>query len=126
VLAIHPDYLLRNEIMQAMKERWLGLSPDGWHNLVVGLLRDRQIEMAIDKLEQMQSDQIPIQPWLYDIFLYKLCDVGEYDQAYQLLTHRVQSERKEISPATWYFLLDAFSRAFHVCGICNTRSSRHG
>jgi hypothetical protein len=101
--------------MQEMKERWLGLSPDGWHNLVVGLLRDRQVEMAIDKLEQMQSDQIPIQPWLYEIVLYKLCDFGEHDQAYQLLAHRVQSEKKEISQATWYFLLDAFSRAFHVC-----------
>jgi pentatricopeptide repeat protein len=100
--------------MHEMKERWLGLSPDGWHSLVVGLLRDRQIEMAIDKLEQMQGDAVPVQPWLYDIVMYKLCEVGELDQAYQLLIHRFQYDRKRISQAIWYFLLDTFSCAFHV------------
>jgi hypothetical protein len=113
-LAVHPDYLLRNDILQEMKERWLGLSPDGWHSLVIGLLRDRQIEVAIDKLEQMQADRVPVQPWLYDIVMYKLCEFGELDQAYQLLIHRFQYDRKRISQAIWYFLLDTFSRAFHV------------
>jgi hypothetical protein len=101
-----------------MKERWLGLSPDGWHNLVIGLLRDRQIEIAVDKLEQMQMDQITIQPWLYEITLYKLCEVGELDQALQILVHCFQHDRRRISQAVWYFLLDTFSRAFHVSLEC--------
>ncbi|KAG4430687.1 hypothetical protein IFR05_013839 [Cadophora sp. M221] len=72
-LAIHPDYILRAEIMQEMKERWLGLSPEGWHSLVVGLIRDRQYEIAMDKLDEMHSDGITVQPWLYDIFMFQLC-----------------------------------------------------
>ena len=114
VLAIHPDYVLRNQVMQEMKERWLGLSPDGWHALVVGLLRDRQFEAAMDKLEQMQSDEIHVQPWLYDIFLYQLCEIGELDEAFRMLRYRFDNRRTEISPSMWYYLLDNFSSNFHV------------
>ena len=113
-LAIHPDYLLRNQVMQEMKERWLGLSPDGWHSLVTGLLRDRQFEAAMDKLEQMHLDEIQVQPWLYDIFLHQLCEIGELDEAFRILQYRFEHRRTEISPSMWYFLLDRFSSNFHV------------
>jgi hypothetical protein len=100
--------------MQEMKERWFGLSPEGWHSLVVGLLRDRQLEVAMDKLEQMHSDEIRVQPWLYDIFMYQLCESGELDEAFSLLQHRYEHSRSEIMPGIWYYLLDQFSSAFHV------------
>lgn len=114
VLAVHPDYLLRNQVMQEMKERWLGLSPEGWHSLVVGLLRDRQFEAAMEKLEQMQNDEIHVQPWLYDIFLYQLCEVRELDEAFRILRYRFENRRTEISHSMWYYLLDSFSSNFHV------------
>jgi len=104
--------------MQEMKERWFGLSPEGWHNLVVGLLRDRQFEVAMDKLEQMQSDQIRVQPWLYDIFLYQLCEADELDEAFKLLRYRYEHGRTEILPSIWYYLLDQFSSNFHVSITC--------
>ena len=100
--------------MQEMKERWFGLSPEGWHNLVTGLLRDRQFEVAMDKLEQMQSDEIRVQPWLYDIFMYQLCEAEELDEAFKLLRHRFEYEKMKISPSFWHYLLDTFSSAFHV------------
>ena len=114
VLAIHPDYLLRNQIMQEMKERWLGLSPEGWHNLVIGLLRDRQVEAAMEKLEQMQSDEIHVQPWLYDIFIHQLCEIGELEEAFRILRYRFDIRRTEISHTMWYYLLDVFSSKLHV------------
>ncbi|KAE9363568.1 hypothetical protein N431DRAFT_550372 [Stipitochalara longipes BDJ] len=116
VLAIHPDYLFRERIMQEMKERWFGLSPEGWHHLVVGLIRDRQYEVAMDKLEQMQSDEIMIQPWLYDIFMFQLCEAEELDEAFKLLQHRYHTQRSGILPSVWYYLLDKFSNAFHYEG----------
>ncbi|TAQ89968.1 hypothetical protein B7494_g1702 [Chlorociboria aeruginascens] len=70
VLSIHPDYLLRAQILDEIEERWIGLSPIGWHHLVVSFIRDRQYESAIDKLEQMHADEIRVQPWLYDIFIH--------------------------------------------------------
>jgi hypothetical protein len=100
--------------MQEMKERWFGLSPEGWHNLVTGLLRDRQYEVAMDKLEQMRSDQIQIQPWLYDIFTYQLCEAGELDEAFQMISYRFERDRKDISPSLWFYLLDKFTSEYHV------------
>ncbi len=113
-LATHPDYLLRNQVMQEMKERWFGLSPEGWHSLIVGLLRDRQFEAAMEKLEQMQSDDIHVQPWLYDIFLYQLCEAGELDEAFRMLRYRFENRRTEISTNIWHYLLDKFSSNYHV------------
>ena len=100
--------------MQEMKEHWFGLSPEGWHSLVTGLLRDRQFEVAMDKLEQMQSDEIRVQPWLYDIFMYQLCEAQELDEAFRLLQYRFDQDGMEVSPSFWYYLLDTFSSAFHV------------
>ena len=42
----------------------------------------------MDKLEQMQSDQLTIQPWLYDMFLYQLCEAGELDEALAIVKYR--------------------------------------
>lgn len=114
VLAIHPNYLMRNEIMQEMKERWLGLSSEGWHWLVVGLIRDKQFEVALDKLEQMQSDMIKIRPWLYDILMFQLAEHGELDECWRLLKERWQNDREHIQPSVWYYLLEKFSSALHV------------
>ncbi|KAF7875248.1 hypothetical protein EAF04_002420 [Stromatinia cepivora] len=114
VLAIHPDYLLRTQILEEMKERWYGLSPSGWHNLVIGLLRDRQYELAMDKFEQMQADQIEIKPWLYDIFFFRLCELDELDEALRLLKSRYH--KPPLSMHMHYHLLDSFASAFHYEG----------
>jgi hypothetical protein len=124
VLAIHPNYLLRNQVMQDMKQRWFGLSPEGWHHLVVGLLRDRQYESAMDKLEQMQTDDIYVQPWLYDIFMYRLCDAGELEEVFRMTKYRFENRRADIEPMMWYHLLEVFSRGFFVsCPSFLTNSS---
>ena len=98
-----------------MKERWFNLSPEGWHNLVVGLLRDRQFELAIDKLEQMRSEHFRIQPWLYDILTYQLCEADELDEVFKLLRYRTEEDMQEVIPTMWYYMLDTFSAAYHVC-----------
>lgn len=114
VLTIHPDYLLREQVLTNMKIRWFGLSPEGWHNYVVGLIRERQYEVAMDKLEQMHSDNITVQPWLYDIFMFQLCDARELDEVFKLLKHRWDDSSHEIHPSIWYYMLDSFTKAFHV------------
>ena len=102
--------------MQEIKERWIGLSPDGWHSLALGLLRDRQLEVAMEKLQQMHMDGIRVQQWLYDIFLYQLCEADELDEAFKLLAHIniVEQRISTFTPHMWYYLLDTFSKAFHV------------
>lgn len=103
--------------MKEMKERWYGLSPEGWHSLTVGLLRDRQFEMALDKLEQMITDGLRIQPWLYDIFLQQFCEADELDEAWKLLQYRTETANEEVRPGMWYYLLDKFAGGFHVSKV---------
>jgi hypothetical protein len=111
--------------MQEMKERWFGLSPDGWHNLVAGLLRDKQLESAMNRLEQMETDQIEIQPWLHAIFLYRLCEVGELDEAFRLLKQCWLHAESGVDYTMYYHLLDKFSSAFHVNILFPLSSDHH-
>lgn len=105
-----------------MDDRWFTLNSEGWHNLVIGLLRDRQYEMAMDKLERMQLEEISIQPWLYDMFIYLFCEAEELDEALRILRHRVEAGDMDISSNVWYAVLDASSRNYHVS---NTACARY-
>lgn len=113
-LAIHPDYLLRTEVLREMKDRWFSLTSDGWHNWIVGLLRDRQYEVALDKLEEMRREGMRVQPWLYDIVIYLFCEAEELDEALKILQFRVDHGELDISPNIWYHVLDACSSKYHV------------
>jgi hypothetical protein len=100
--------------MQEMKERWFALTNEGWHNVVVGLLREHQYEIALDTLEGMQKQHIQVEPWLYDIFIYLFCESDELDEALKIIRYRVDYGDMEISPYIWYYALDAFSINYHV------------
>ncbi|KAI9718601.1 MAG: hypothetical protein M1812_004052 [Candelaria pacifica] len=113
VLAVHPDYLLRNEILEQMRQRWLTLTVDGWHDVVAGLIREKQFEIAHDKLDHMQQQGLNIHGWLYDMFIYALCDIGELDDALKIIEYRVFRGEYAISATLWYYLLDTASRSFH-------------
>jgi pentatricopeptide repeat protein len=111
-----------------MNERWFTLTSDGGHNMIVGLLRDRQYELALDKLEEMQREGARIQPWLYDVFIYLFCEAEELDEALKLMQYRVDHGDTDVSPNVWYYLLDSCSAKYHVskifnwCVACRTNS----
>lgn len=113
-LAVHSDYILRSEILKNMKERWYNLTTDGWHSLIVGLLRDGQYEMALDKLDEMQKQHLGIQPWLYDIFVYELCQAEEVEEALRILQYRVDHGDGNISANVWNYMLECCSRSLYV------------
>ncbi|MCJ1288159.1 hypothetical protein MMC26_007514 [Xylographa opegraphella] len=113
VLAIHPNYVLRNEILDELRFRWFTLSTDGWHDVVTGCIRDRQIEVALDKLEQMHELGVPVHPWLHDLFVYTFCETGDFDEVLRIMYHRVDSEEPDLSGTLWYYILETASRAYH-------------
>ena len=113
VLAVHPDYILRRQILEDLRQRWFTLSNEGWHDVIVGLLRDKQLESAVETLQSVQQEGIRIQPWLYDMLIFNLCDVGEHDEALSLMQFRVEHGEQLISGTVWHYLLDSGSRAYH-------------
>ncbi|KAH8912501.1 hypothetical protein BR93DRAFT_81114 [Coniochaeta sp. PMI_546] len=116
-LAIHPDYLLRNRIVSEMRERWLDLTPEGRHSIALGLLRDGQHELALDKLEEMLDSDLPVPSWLHDVFIVVLAQHAHLDEALSLLQRRTQRHHPSPpSPNIWSFLLDECSRHYHYAG----------
>lgn len=84
--------------------------------MVVGLIRERQLELALDTLDQMQKEGTKVDSWLYDLIIYTFCSVEEFDSAVNLMQHRISSGEIHISPSLWYYLLDTASRALHHRG----------
>ncbi|KAL5363499.1 hypothetical protein BJX96DRAFT_119446 [Aspergillus floccosus] len=111
-LAVHPDYLLRQDIMRTLRDRWLPLSPAGWHYVVAGLLREHQFELAIDHISQMERKDIVVENWLYDLLIYYLCDFGEFDEVIRLMRARV-TQGHDMSLSLWSYVLDVASASVH-------------
>lgn len=122
VLAVHPDYLLRNAVLKEMKERWIDLTPDGQQSVALGLLRDGQYERALNLLDEMTEATAatgaePVPSWLLDIYVYVLGQEGFLDDALQIVNHRLLREDDTVSLNVWSFLLDCCCRAGHFGGL---------
>lgn len=100
-----------------MQSKWLRLDEYGKHDLVVGYLRDCSFEMALDEMDTMRSENIKIQPWLYDLAIYALAEEKELDDALRVLQTRIEEGAINVSGALWMYLLDVGSGAVHVC-VC--------
>jgi hypothetical protein len=96
-LAVHPDYLLRNEILEHMKARWYTLSPRTHNFVVAGLLRDRLFEQALEKLDDMAQNDIKIEKWLLDKAMWMLLEFGQTEEAFHVLSLRHNLQSKEIN-----------------------------
>lgn len=112
VLAIHPDYLLRQEVLYMLRDRWLALSPVGWSNVVTGLIRECQYEMALETLWRMKSQNIHVPEWLLQLLIYNLCECEEFGCVLDLMQDHVK-QGGQLSPTLWYHVLDTASNALH-------------
>ncbi|KAF1850568.1 uncharacterized protein K460DRAFT_361339 [Cucurbitaria berberidis CBS 394.84] len=113
VLAVHPDYLLRTEILEYMKSRWFPLSARGQNFVVAGTLRERHFEHALEMLEDMVKNEVRVENWLFDKAIWILLEFGEIEEAFHVLSLKegVQSKAGtgtvQLSVALWGALLDA-------------------
>ncbi|KAF1937358.1 hypothetical protein EJ02DRAFT_357039 [Clathrospora elynae] len=114
VLAVHPDYLLRAELLEYMKARWFTLSDRGQAFVVAGMLRERHFEHALETLEEMVRHKARVEGWLFDQAMWMLLEFGEVEEAFYVLSLKagVHSTGNAIgtvklSDALWGALLDA-------------------
>ncbi|CAK7226894.1 hypothetical protein SCUCBS95973_006354 [Sporothrix curviconia] len=122
VLAVHPDYIQRNAVLQEMKDRWIELAPNGQVSVALGLLRDGQYERALNLLDDMteaasHEGAEPVPAWLLDIYVYVLGQEGFLDDALQIVNHRLLREGDSVSLNVWSFLLDTCCRRGHFGGL---------
>ena len=100
-----------------MQKHWDSLSDSGWHDLVAGLVKDTQIEAALEALQAMFAARVPVEGWLYEMVIYSLCDLGELDEALRVMIHRV-SAGHDIGRSSWYHLFDVGCSKLHVSLKC--------
>lgn len=109
---MHPDFCLRQEVLQKLRDRWLTLSPAGWHFLVAGLLREHKFEMALEQFSLMQRKDITVEDWLHSSIIYHLCDMGELDEVLRLMQVRV-SQGHDMTSELWMHVLQTAIEAQH-------------
>jgi pentatricopeptide repeat protein len=125
-LAVHPDYLLRTDILEYMKARWFNLSDRAQNFVVAGMLRDRCFEQALEKLDDMIRERTKVEGWLWDKTMWMLLEYGEVEEALHILSLRQNTEGPgaRLSTALWQILLDAAAKrhlAEATATIWNTR-----
>lgn len=112
VLAVHPDHLLRSDIVEYMNQRWIAVNDDGAHDIVAGLLREGLFEQALNRLDTLRQDDVAVSGWLLDTAVYVLCEASEMAEAYRIMRQRHESGEL-ISRSLWIFFLDKASEARH-------------
>ncbi|KAI0555215.1 hypothetical protein F4679DRAFT_157745 [Xylaria curta] len=121
VTAVHPDYVLRAQVLHDMKNRWYSLSPSAEVSIIIGLLRDGQYELALSKLEELNKTPINVPPWLLDVFLYTFGELGFHEEVLAILKHRQRVvdvvKRAPLSHNAWQFLLIVFGRDAFYPGV---------
>jgi hypothetical protein len=108
-LAVHPDYILRTQLLEYMREKWYTLSPSGANYVVAGLLRERQFELALERMEGMERENVPVFAWTRDLAMWLLLRDGEVEEAF-----RIALGRERMSQPLWAALLDAAARGHYV------------
>lgn len=100
-----------------MKAAWNPPTFDGLVSITVGLFRDGQYEMALEKLEELHQTGIAVPFWLYDIFIFGLGERGAHTETLMVMQHRIKDPDAPIPHNLWHFLLGTFSRDAHYEGI---------
>lgn len=114
---MHPDYVLRSSTLRDMKNRWYSPTPNDLINIIVGLLRDGQYELALEKLEESHRGPFVTPTWLYNVFVYVFGELGFHDESLQILQHLLKFKGPNQPFAVWQLLLDVYSRDGFYTGI---------
>lgn len=95
-----------------MKDRWMDVTPAGHQYIALGLLRDEQYELALDKLEAMVGRGQVVDAWVLDVFVYVFGNLGFADEALRIARFRLDRGLK-MAAHVWAFLLDVCARGQH-------------
>ncbi|EQK99577.1 pentatricopeptide repeat protein [Ophiocordyceps sinensis CO18] len=113
-LANHPDYGLRQEILDIMRDFWFSVDQDARQHVAVGLLRDEQYELAYARLTDMIEQGALVAPWVYDVFILVFGKLGFLDEMLLLLRQRKDlGESNHVATSLLFYALDVCSQAFH-------------
>ncbi|GAO15767.1 hypothetical protein UVI_02043090 [Ustilaginoidea virens] len=134
-LANHPDYHLRQEMLNTMHDFWFTVDAPVRQSVLLGLLRDEQYELAYLRLTEMAEQDAPVDLWVYDIFIMVFGKLRFIDEMMLLLHQRSKAGNRDRDRdrggggggggdgdgdgainSVLYYALDVCSQAFHYPG----------
>ena len=123
LLAKSPDYLRRAEVLEEMRGRWVALTDEAWAWVVIGYLKDLQVEMALEMVREREARGLAVSIRVYTDLLARLIELGEASEACDLLL-RVEGDvgaeawrgglSLERRNRVWHDLLLIAARDMHV------------
>jgi hypothetical protein len=100
-----------------MKEHGAYLYPHDQYVIALGLLREGQPELALDKLEEMLRLRLRVPGWVFDIFIFAFVQEGFIDEALRIINHRTLRDDDEVQLEIWHLLLSECSQRYHYEGV---------
>lgn len=116
-LTIHPDYVVRQRVIEIMQNYWFEFTRSAKQNIVVGMLRDGQHELALSKFEEFFEEEGLVELWVYDVFIVEFGRAVLLDGLLDLLKKRRAAKGTDDAfRSLLYHTLDVFSQAYHYEG----------
>src|SRR5687768_10379900 len=97
-----------------MRSTWTDLTVRDTEHVILGLLRDEQYELALEKLEDViRGDRNAVASWILDIFILVFSRKGFVDEVLRLLNYRLQPTYPQIHLNILHQVLDICSSTYH-------------
>ncbi|KAF5603615.1 uncharacterized protein FSUBG_7172 [Fusarium subglutinans] len=113
-LGVHPDYILRQEVVQIMEQHWFEFTMPAKQSIAVAMLREGQFELALSKFEQLLEGPGHVDLWVYDIFILEFGREGFLDEMLHILKKRKFARGSDNAfRSIQHMALDMFSQGFH-------------
>ncbi|KAM0438807.1 hypothetical protein ACHAPT_001567 [Fusarium lateritium] len=116
-LAVHPDYVVRQRVIEMMQSYWFEFTRNARQNIIVGMLRDGQHELALAKFEEFLEEEGLVEFWVYDVFIVEFGRAGLLNGLlYLLKKRRAAKGTDDAFRSLLYHALDVFSQGYHYEG----------
>ncbi|KAH8172733.1 pentatricopeptide repeat protein [Sarocladium implicatum] len=116
-LAVHPNYSTQLRVLELMRENWLPIETGDVQNVIMGMARDGQHELAYLRfMDLIQAKQEP-DIWVFDILISVLGKQRSHDEMVEIF--KLRSERMNQDTAysnVVYQVLESCSAGFHYEG----------
>lgn len=116
-LTVHPHYTLQLVILDVMRANWYRFEASDVQNVILGLLRDEQYDLAYVRLMEMGQAGAAPELWMFDIMAMVLGYARYYDEMLDVCELRGQRSSDDGGYVNLvYQLLDSCSTGFHYSG----------
>jgi len=85
LLARSTDYVRRAQVLEEMESRWFEVGEQAWGWVVLGYLKDCQIEMALEMVVEREERGREVGRWVYKGLVKRLVALGEVQEALRVL-----------------------------------------